>query len=632
MDEKLVLLMVFLPLISFLVTGPLRSNAFAKIFAPLCIVISAVLSCLMFCDVVLHGKIISLVLTDWISSSGLNFNWSLKIDQLSSIMISVVTIVSASVHCYSVGYMSEDKNISKFMALLSLFTFFMLMLVVSDNIIQLFFGWEGVGLCSYFLIGYWYQKESACKAAIKAFIVNRIADVFFAIGIFSIYVVFNSVSFDVIFSGVTTHLNDTITIFGINFNAINFICLMLFVGCMGKSAQIGFHTWLPDAMEGPTPVSALIHAATMVTAGVFLVARCSPLFEHSPIILNLIAAVGATTAIFAATIALVEKDIKRIIAYSTCSQLGYMFFACGMSAYNAAIFHLATHAFFKALLFLCAGNVIHAVHEQQDITKMGGLAKKLPYTYSMMLVGLVALCGIWPLAGFYSKDAILEIAYTQNPLVYIVGVTTALLTAFYSFRLLYSVFHAEPRAKHATHIHEAPVGMLLSLSALVVGSVFAGWYGHQIGILDFSSFWKGSLFFKQNFDIAHLSTFAKFIPTVLVLIGIEFGLILYRYKLDLLNHITTKLRFLHTLLLNQYFINEVYAFIFVRPFSQLTKTTTSFVEILCIDGCGPNMLAKSSVKIAAKLRLGQNGYVYTYGLVMLLGVAAFLMWYVVVKY
>ncbi len=445
-------LTVFLPLFGFLFSGLFSricaknfSDKFAQIFSTTLLIASAVCAALVFADVYQNKTNETVALMSWISSGDFSFNWSLKLDSLTAIMLVVVTFVSCLVHVYSTAYMHEDKSIARFMSYLSLFTFFMLALVTADNFVQLFFGWEGVGVASYLLIGFWYKKQSANAAAMKAFIANRVGDFGLILAISFIFMTYGSVEFAKVFELAAAG------------STLDTICILLFIGAMGKSAQIGLHVWLADAMEGPTPVSALIHAATMVTAGVFLVARCSPMFELSPLALNIVTIVGATTALFAATIALTQNDIKKIIAYSTCSQLGYMFFACGVSAYSAAIFHLATHAFFKALLFLGAGSVIHAMHHEQNIQKMGGLWKKIPITYAMFWIGSLALAGFPPFAGFYSKDAILEAAFMSHSafgkFAYGMGIVAAFLTAFYSWRLLFLTFHGKTRADHHTYDH-----------------------------------------------------------------------------------------------------------------------------------------------------------------------------------
>ncbi|MFZ9470461.1 MAG: NADH-quinone oxidoreductase subunit L, partial [Rickettsiales bacterium] len=468
-------LIIFLPLIGFLVSGlssrifanhdsnhHTKADKFAQYFTTFLMFASAISAGILFYEFNQNRQISTEIIFPFIHSGNFVANWEIHVDALSVVMFVVVTFVSSLVHLYSIGYMHEDKSIARFMSYLSLFTFFMLALVSSANFVQLFFGWEGVGVASYLLIGFWFKKDSANRASMKAFIANRVGDLGLILAIALIYLNFGSLNYNDVFYNICNHSGDRFYMLGTEFLTIDTICILLFIGAMGKSAQIGLHVWLADAMEGPTPVSALIHAATMVTAGVFLVARCSPLFELSPIALDLVVIVGATTAIFSASIALTQNDIKRIIAYSTCSQLGYMFFACGVSAYSGAIFHLATHAFFKALLFLSAGSVIHAMHHEQDIQKMGGLWKKIPFTYAMMWIGSLALAGFPPFAGYYSKDVILETAYiAHSPLgnfAYAVGIITAFLTTFYSWRLIFLTFHGKTRADNHTysHAHESP--------------------------------------------------------------------------------------------------------------------------------------------------------------------------------
>ena len=475
---------IALPLLASIISGffgKFIGDRNSEIVTSFLVTISAIISAVVLYEVIVNQYQDNIVIAKWISSGSLEVNWSMKIDPLSSVMLVVVTSVSSLVHIYSIGYMSHDPHKPRFMAYLSLFTFAMLMLVTSDNFIQLFFGWEGVGLCSYFLIGFWFKKERATAAAIKAFLVNRVGDFGFALGIFLIFYLFGSVNYSEVFELTPTIVDKNLNFLGVNIDAIDLICLLLFVGAMGKSAQILLHTWLPDAMEGPTPVSALIHAATMVTAGVFLVVRCSPIYEYSELALNIITIVGMVTAFFAATVALVQTDIKKIIAYSTCSQLGYMFFATGVGAYNVAMFHLFTHAFFKALLFLGSGSVIHAFKDEQDIDKMGGVWKKLPYTYTLMIIGTLALTGFPFLSGFYSKDAIIEFAYLRGNITGYyaagVGIITALLTAIYSWRLIFKTFHGEYNNKDIKieDTHESPLVMLIPLILLSIGAIFSGY-------------------------------------------------------------------------------------------------------------------------------------------------------------
>jgi NADH-quinone oxidoreductase subunit L len=531
--DSLIITIVFLPLLGSILSyimGYKYGDKTSIFISSTLLTISAICSIYIFSQVIFNKLTLDIEILRWIDIGTFKANWSIHVDALTSIMFLVVTSVSSLVHIYSAGYMSHDPNVPRFMSYLSLFTFFMLLLVSADNLIQLFVGWEGVGLCSYLLIGYWYKKPSACNAAIKAFVVNRIGDFAFALGIFSVFIIFDSVEFKYIFSTISEKQNTIFNILGYQLNAIDTMCILLFIGAMGKSAQIGLHTWLPDAMEGPTPVSALIHAATMVTAGVFLIARFSPVFEYSPIALQFITIIGATTALFAATVAITQNDIKKIIAYSTCSQLGYMFFACGVSAYPAAIFHLMTHAFFKALLFLGAGSVIHAMSDEQDITKMGGIWKKIPLTYGLMWIGSLALAGIYPFAGFYSKDAILEAAYASHSQVgqyaYIVGTIAAFLTAFYSWRLIILVFHGKPNAsaKIMEHVHESPKVMLFPLIILAVGALTSGVIAYNMGIIDANmAFWGNSLSSSRNNileQIHHIPTIYKYLPLIVAILGI----------------------------------------------------------------------------------------------------------------
>ena len=519
---------IFLPLIGSILgyLGRSINKLFSEIFTSLLVSVSAIFSIIVFWNGIQINNYDNYKIFEWISSGDFVANWSINLDPLSSVMLVVVTFVSALVHIYSIGYMSHDPHKPRFMSYLSLFTFSMLVLVVSDNFLQLFFGWEGVGLCSYLLIGFWYKKETANDAAIKAFIVNRIGDFGLAIGIFLIFFFFGSINFEEVFQATPEFVETKLLFFGFEFSLITLICLFLFIGAMGKSAQFLLHTWLPDAMEGPTPVSALIHAATMVTAGVFLVVRCSPLFEFSQVALNIVAIVGMVTAIFAASVALVQNDIKKIVAYSTCSQLGYMFFAAGVGAYHVAIFHLFTHAFFKALLFLGSGSVIHAFNNEQDIRNMGGVRKKLPFTYVFMLIGTLALTGFPFLSGFYSKDAIIEFAYLSNsPLgnyTVIAGILTAFLTSIYSWRLFFKTFHGSYNNKsipiHETH--ESPLTMLVPLFLLGIGALFAGFLFKETFIGNHSNdFWQTSIFFINEIKHDHIPLWLLLITPILVVIA-----------------------------------------------------------------------------------------------------------------
>ena len=559
------------------------------------------------------------------------------IDPLSAVMLVVVTSVSYLVHIYSIGYMSHDPHKPRFMAYLSLFTFAMLMLVTSDNFIQLFFGWEGVGLCSYFLIGFWFKKESANAAAIKAFVVNRVGDFGFALGIFLIFYLFGTVNYSEVFQQIPTVIDKNLSFLGFEVKAIDLICLLLFIGAMGKSAQILLHTWLPDAMEGPTPVSALIHAATMVTAGVFLVVRCSPIYEYSPLILNLITIVGMTTALFAATVALVQTDIKKIIAYSTCSQLGYMFFAAGVGAYNVAMFHLFTHAFFKALLFLGSGSVIHAFKDEQDINNMGGVWKKLPYTYALMIIGTLALTGFPFLSGFYSKDAIIEFAYLKgNTTGYYaagIGIFTAFLTSIYSWRLIFKTFHGSYNNKDVKieETHESPLVMLIPLVLLSIGAIFAGFLFKDlfIGYGGEKLFWAESIKFLEPLSTEHPPTWFLLLTPCLVLLSIPIAYYLFVKNKELPNAIVNMNRPLYKFLVNKWYFDELYEVIFINPSKKLGLFFWKFCDGKLIDGFGPDGISSFIKKCSIKANKFQSGFIYQYAFIMLLGFSALLTFLIV---
>jgi NADH-quinone oxidoreductase subunit L len=532
--------------------------------------------------------------------------------------------------------MSHDPHKPRFMAYLSLFTFAMLMLVTSDNFIQLFFGWEGVGLCSYFLIGFWFKKESANAAAIKAFVVNRVGDFGFALGIFLIFYLFGTVNYSEVFQQIPTVVDKNLSFLGFNVKAIDLVCLFLFVGAMGKSAQILLHTWLPDAMEGPTPVSALIHAATMVTAGVFLVVRCSPIYEYSPLILNFITIVGMTTAFFAATVALVQTDIKKIIAYSTCSQLGYMFFAAGVGAYNVAMFHLFTHAFFKALLFLGSGSVIHAFKDEQNINNMGGVWKKLPYTYALMIVGTLALTGFPFLSGFYSKDAIIEFAYLRgNTVGYYaagIGIITAFLTSIYSWRLIFKTFHGDYNNKviNIDETHESPLVMLVPLFILSLGAVFAGFLfkGLFIGHGD-NLFWAESIKFLEPLSTEHPPLWFLLLTPCLVLLSIPIAYYLFVKNKELPNAIVSMNKPLYNFLVNKWYFDELYDVLFIKSSKKLGLFLWKFCDGTIIDGFGPDGISSFIKKCSIKATKFQSGFIYQYAFVMLLGFSALLTFLIV---
>jgi len=629
------ILIIALPLLASIISGffgKLIGDRNSEIVTSLFVVISAILSAIVFYEVTFNGYQENIVIATWINSGSLDVNWSMKIDSLSAVMLVVVTSVSALVHIYSIGYMSHDPHKPRFMAYLSLFTFAMLMLVTSDNFLQLFFGWEGVGLCSYFLIGFWFKKDSANSAAMKAFLVNRVGDFGFALGIFLIFYLFGTVNYSEVFQLIPTIKEKEIIFLGLNINVIDLICLLLFVGAMGKSAQIFLHTWLPDAMEGPTPVSALIHAATMVTAGVFLVVRCSPIYEYSELALNVITIVGMSTAFFAASVALVQTDIKKIIAYSTCSQLGYMFFATGVGAYNVAMFHLFTHAFFKALLFLGSGSVIHAFKDEQNINNMGGVYKKLPYTYVLMIIGTLALTGFPFLSGFYSKDAIIEFAYLRgNTSGYYasgIGIVTAFFTSVYSWRLIFKTFHGKFNNKliKIEETHESPLVMLIPLVILSIGAVFAGFFFKElfIGKEGINSFWNDSILFLEPLSTEHPPFWFLILTPVLVIISIPISYYLFVKNKDLPRRIVEINQPLYQFLLNKWYFDELYEKIFILPSKKLGLFLWKFFDIKLIDGFGPDGIAGLIKKFSLKANKFQSGFIYQYAFVMLLGFSALL--------
>lgn len=634
------LFLVFAPLIAAILVG-LNTKKIgdlgAQIITSGSVIFSAICATLIFKDVAIEGDVVHISLLTWFAIGDFFANWAIYIDVLTAVMLVVVTYVSALVHVYSIGYMSHDAHKPRFMCYLSLFTFCMLMLVTSDNFIQLFFGWEGVGVCSYLLIGFWYKKPSANAAAMKAFLVNRVGDFGFALGIFAIYLAIGSVEYSIVFEEIHTVKDSTIMFFSYEVNYITFACLLLFMGAMGKSAQLGLHTWLPDAMEGPTPVSALIHAATMVTAGVFLVARCSPIFEYSETALTVITIIGAFTCFFAATVALVQNDIKKIIAYSTCSQLGYMFFACGVSAYSAGVFHLATHGFFKALLFLGAGSVIHAMSDEQDIRKMGGIWKLIPFTYVMMWIGSLALAGIYPFAGYFSKDTILEAAAASgNPFgihAYTLGVLAAIMTAFYSWRLLIMTFHGKPNASKETmdHVHESPLNMTIPLFLLAIGAIASGYFGfHYLGMVHESGeFWRGSIkVFAHNNSLEamhHISHIYALIPLFAAVAGILTAYVMYMFTTGTPSKLAKIFSSVYVFLSNKWYFDELYEFAFVKSSKSLGKLFWKKADMKLVDGM-PNGAAKLSEIGARFLSRAQTGFVYHYATVMLLGIIALISW------
>lgn len=670
------LLAVFPPLVAFILaflfSGKL-GDKFAQAVTCAGVIIAAFASCALFIHVVfgndMAGDPRTVTLLHWMTSGDFKVDWALKIDQLTVVMMCVVTIVSSCVHVYSIGYMSEDESKARFMSYLSLFTFAMLMLVTSDNLVQLFFGWEGVGVASYLLIGFWNHKDSANSAAIKAFLVNRVGDFGLALGVFAAFAVFGTVHLDTIFSLAPQKATETFRFLGHEFHALTLVCVLLFIGAMGKSAQLGLHTWLPDAMEGPTPVSALIHAATMVTAGVFLVARMSPVFEYAPDALMLVTVVGATTAFVAATIGMTQFDIKRVIAYSTMSQLGYMFFALGVSAYGAAIFHLMTHAFFKALLFLGAGSVIHALHHEQDMRNMGGVWKVIPATYVLMWIGSLALAGIPFFAGYYSKDIILESAFADHTwfgnYAFWMGIAAAVMTAFYSARLLFMTFHGAPRMDEETfeHAHESPPSMLAPLIVLAMGALFAGFAGYEsfVGgeghktqhvistevVVEHEVeapvvaeethgeawnrflFWQKSLFVLPENDTLeaahHVPEWVKLLPIAMGAIGLFLGWVFYHRATDLPGVFVRKFKPLHALFFNKWFFDEIYHATFVKNALRLGRLFWKGDKNV-VDGLGPDGVASLSNRVGGVLSRFQTGYVFQYAFVMMIGLIGLVTW------
>ncbi|MGQ0457672.1 MAG: NADH-quinone oxidoreductase subunit L [Hyphomicrobium sp.] len=634
---------VFLPLLGALIAGLFGRAIGARpseVITTGLLFVAAGLSWVAFVQTGFEHQTHKVQLMRWITSGELDTSWSLRIDALTGVMLVVVTTVSSLVHLYSIGYMHEDDSRARFFSFLSLFTFAMLMLVTSDNLLQMFFGWEGVGLASYLLIGFWYKKPEANAAAIKAFVVNRVGDFGFALGIFALFFVFKSVSLDAIFAAAPTAVGKTFTFAGYDVDILTTIALLLFMGACGKSAQFLLHTWLPDAMEGPTPVSALIHAATMVTAGVFMVARLSPIFEYAPQALVIVTFIGAITAFFAATVGLVQNDIKRVIAYSTCSQLGYMFVACGIGAYGVAIFHLFTHAFFKALLFLGAGSVIHAMHHEQDMRKMGGLRGKIPWTFAMMLVGTLALTGVGiphlaGFAGFHSKDAIIEgafAAHTPHNYAFWLLVVAALMTSFYSWRLIFMTFYGETRADHETyeHAHESPPTMLAPLAVLSVGSIFAGFAFKEFFIgHEEAAFWGASIFRGEGNHILHdmhqIPAWVGFAPLIAMLSGFAIAWVYYIGAPWLPAATARAFRPLYLFLLNKWYFDELYDLIFVRPAFAIGRFFWKGGDGAVIDGAIDGTAAGVGRVTGRVVRL-QTGYVYHYAFAMLIGVAALLTW------
>ncbi len=631
-----IILVVFLPLISAIIAGCFAKRENSKILGyaiSTLMIFTALLSVKIYYQNLYLQETIYIELLNWINVADFKANWGLQIDSLSLTMILVVNVVSAIVHIYSLGYMADDKNLNRFLAYLSLFTFFMLVLVTAANLLQLFVGWEGVGLCSYLLIGFWYKKDSANKAAFKAFIANRVGDFAFIIGLIGIYLLFDSIYFADILNNVAAHQEQEIKIFGTSYNYISFICLMLFIGCMGKSAQLGLHVWLPDAMEGPTPVSALIHAATMVTAGVFLLIRCSAMFEYAPAVLEFITLIGALTCIFAATVAITQNDIKKVIAYSTCSQLGYMFFACGVSAYPAAMFHLVTHAFYKALLFLGAGSVIVAAHHKQDMREMGGLWKATPVTYLLFWIGSLAIAGIPPFAGYYSKDVILEAAFMSHTkygvLAYSLGTIAAFLTALYSWRLIFMVFHGE---KKITDVHRAPRIMIYPLFILALGAIVSGYVGYKI----FHVVEVGGRYFSDTItilpehqalaNIHHTPILIKYLPLLTSLLGIFCAALFYFFKPHLAKSAVNGAHQLYVFLYNKWYFDELYNAYIVKNYRRLAKFFAVAIDKNLVDNLGPNGAAFVTRKFSRLISSVQTGYIYHYAFSFVLGLVLLLGW------
>ena len=631
---------VFLPLLGFLIAGLFGRRMGARpseVITTGLLFASMALSWIAFFSVGFGGQETRVVLASFMRSGDLAFDWALKIDTLTAVMLVVVTSVSALVHLYSIGYMHEDPSRPRFFAYLSLFTFAMLMLVTADNLVQLFFGWEGVGLASYLLIGFWYEKPSANAAAIKAFIVNRVGDFGFALGICAVFLLTGAVDFETVFAQAPGLVGKTIHFLSWDFDALTVACLLLFMGAMGKSAQFLLHTWLPDAMEGPTPVSALIHAATMVTAGVFMVARLSPLFDLAPVALTVVTLVGATTAFFAATVGLVQNDIKRIVAYSTCSQLGYMFVAMGVGAYSVGMYHLFTHAFFKALLFLGSGSVIHAMHHEQDIRHMGGLRNKIPFTYWMMVVGTLALTGFPLTAGYFSKDAIIEAAFAgKNPMAlyaFVMTVVAAALTSFYSWRLIFKTFHGHPHDHHHhEHAHESPIVMLIPLAVLAIGSFAAGYpfkdlfAGHGV-----EHFFRGSLGIGEANtildDMHHVPAAVVYTPTVMMVLGFLVAYLFYIRRPDIPVSLAREHDVLYRFLLNKWYFDELYDAIFVRPAKWIGRVFWKGGDGWLIDGFGPDGVSARVLDVTRSVVRLQTGYLYHYAFAMLIGVALLITWF-----
>jgi NADH-quinone oxidoreductase subunit L len=616
---------------------PAGGSRFAEIVTTVFLFASMLLSWFAFVDVGFSHHDSRVALFPWIVSGDLKVDWALRIDTLTAVMLVVVGTISAFVHLYSIGYMEEDPHRPRFFSYLSLFTFAMLMLVTADNLVQLFFGWEGVGLMSYLLIGFWYNKPEANAAAIKAFIVNRVGDFGFSLGIFAVFMMTGALELDTVFAQAPALSGKTMHFLSWDLDTLTLICLLLFMGAMGKSAQFLLHTWLPDAMEGPTPVSALIHAATMVTAGVFMVARLSPLFDLAPNAQTFVTFIGATTAFFAATIALVQNDIKRIVAYSTCSQLGYMFVAMGTGAYSIGMFHLFTHAFFKALLFLGCGSVIIAMHHEQDIRRMGGLKDKLPFTYWTMLIGTLALTGFPLTAGYFSKDAIIEAAYAgHNPMAlyaFWATVTAAALTGFYSWRLIFLTFHGSPHDHHHyEEARESPLVMIIPLGFLAAGSIFSGFPFQELFVgYGVKEFFGDSLKLAQENhileDMHHIPYLVALLPTLMMALGFMVAWEFYMRRPQLPAELARQHQSLYRFLLNKWYFDEIYDVLIVRPTIWLGRVLWKQGDGWLIDGFGPDGISARVLDVTRGAVRLQTGYLYHYAFAMLIGVAAFITWF-----
>ncbi|HEY1261515.1 MAG TPA: NADH-quinone oxidoreductase subunit L [Stellaceae bacterium] len=636
---------VFLPLLASIIAGFFGrqiGDRGAQIVTCGALLLAAALSIPLFLQILATGHPQVIPLASWIVSGGVDVGWAIRLDTLSGVMIVTVTVVSSMVHVYSIGYMAEDPSIPRFMSYLSLFTFAMLALVTSDNFVQLFFGWEGVGLMSYLLVGFWYDRPSANAAAIKAFVVNRVGDFGFALGIFAVFVIFGTLNFDPVFAKVPHAVGMNMDFLGWRVDALSLAGILLFIGAMGKSAQIPLHTWLPDAMEGPTPVSALIHAATMVTAGVFMVARLSPLFEYTPTAIGVVGVIGGTTCFFAATIGMAQNDIKKVVAYSTCSQLGYMFIGAGVSAYAAGVFHLFTHAFFKGLLFLCCGAVIHAMGGEQDMRRMGGLWRKTPVTYVTMWIGALSLSAIGVLgvgfSGYFSKDTILEAAWVSGTAVgrygWVLGTLTAFMTAFYISRVMFMTFHGESRADEETlhHAHDAPWVMLVPLIVLAIGATCFGGLGYSYFVGEHHvAFWKSSIFVLPQLNslgrLEGVPLAVRYLPLIMALAGIGVAYVFYVVDTRIPVRLAAQFRGIYLFVLNKWYFDELYDRVFVRTAFVLGDGLWKSGDGAVIDGLGPDGVSALTRDLARQASRLQTGYVYHYAFVMMIGLVGFVTWY-----